>query len=263
MRSRAALRGFVATATLAAGLLVPSAAPAVLSQQGDVIVSFDGGLAPATLPRTDPAPISISVVGAVKSAKKGGDIPQLRTISVAINRTGRLYDRGLPICRVGSIQPATESNARETCGGSIVGHGHVTVEAHVPTQPPFSVDATLLAFNGPVVDGHKEILAQVYAQSPPGAFVLPFRISRGSGLFGTVMSTKLPESADGWAYLTRFEMTLHRTYRHAGAERSFLSAACAAPAGFPGAVFPFAKATYGFAGGRKMRASVVRSCKVR
>ncbi|HVS99162.1 MAG TPA: hypothetical protein VHE08_01465 [Solirubrobacterales bacterium] len=250
-------------ATLLAGLLVPTAAPAVLSQQGDVVVSFDGDLAPATLPRTDPAPISIGVAGTVKSAKKGGDIPQLQTISVAINDAGRLYDKGLPICKVGSIQPATESNARETCGASIVGHGHVTVEAHVPTQPPFSVDATLLAFNGPVVHGHKEILAQVYARSPPGAFVLPFRISHHAGLFGTVMSTRLPQGTSSWAYLASFEMTLHRIYRYAGAERSFVSAACSAPAGFPGAVFPFAKATYGFAGGRKMRATVVRSCKVR
>jgi hypothetical protein len=261
MRGRTALRTLL-LAAIVGGLVMPSAAPAVLSQQGDVVVSFDGGLAPATLPRIDPAPISISVAGTIRSAKRGGDIPQLRTISVAINRAGRLYDKGLPICRVGSIQPATESNARETCGRSIVGHGHVTVEAHIPTQPPFSVDASLLAFNGPVVHGHKEILAQVYARSPPGAFVLPFRLSRRSGLFGTVMSTRLPESADGWAYLTSFEMTLHRTYRYAGAERSFLSAACAAPAGFPGAVFPFAKATYGFAEGRHMRASVVRSCRV-
>ncbi|HEX3737274.1 MAG TPA: hypothetical protein VHV53_06995 [Solirubrobacterales bacterium] len=253
----------MATVALAAGLIVPSAAPAVLSQQGDVIVSFDGALVPTTLPRTDPAPISISVAGTVKSAKKRGTIPQLRTISVAINRTGKLYDKGLPVCRVGQVQPATESNARETCGASIVGHGHVTVEAHIPTQPPFSVDASLLAFNGPTIHGHKEILAQVYARQPPGAFVLPFRISRHGGLFGTVLSTQLPASADGWAYLTGFEMTLHRIYRYAGARRSFLSAACSAPEGFPGAVFPFAKATYGFAEGLHMRASIVRSCKVR
>jgi len=60
------------------------------------------------------------------------------------------------------------------------------------------------------------------------------------------MSTKLPPQTRGWAYLTSFRMTLHRIYRYAGARRSFASAACTAPAGFPGAVFPFAKATYGF-----------------
>jgi hypothetical protein len=246
----------------AALLCLAGPAAAELSQQGELVVSFDGGLAPSRLPRTEPAPIAISVAGTVKSAKKGTGIPQLQTISVAINRAGRLSDVGLPVCRVASIQPATEANAREHCGGAIVGHGSVAVEAHVPTQPAFMVHASLLAFNGPTVDGRKEILAQVYAQEPPGAFVLTFRLSRRPGLFGTVMSTRLPASARGWAYLTRFQMTLHRIYRYAGRRRSFVSAACSAPAGFPGAVFPFAKATYGFSGGRRMHTTVVRGCHV-
>lgn len=247
----------------AVGLCLPLTAAAVLSRQGDVIVSFDGDLTPKVLPRVDPAPISITVAGGVKDAHEGEEIPQLQTISVAINRAGQLYDKGLPVCRVASIQPATEANARQVCGGSIVGSGRVTVEAHVPSQPPFAVDAKLLAFNGPVVHGHKQILAQVYARNPPGAFILTFRLSRHPGMFGTVMSTALPAAARGWAYLTSFQMTLHRVYRYAGAVRSFVSAACSAPAGFPGAVFPFAKATYGFAGGRRIQSSIVRSCHVR
>jgi hypothetical protein len=244
------------------GLCLPLAASGVLSQQGDIIVSFDGELTPHVLPRHGAAPISISVDGAVKATGTSGEIPQLRTISVAINRAGRLYDRGLSVCHVSSIQPATEAKAREACGASIVGQGRVTVEAHIPTQPPFLVNARLLAFNGPVVHGHKQILAQVYAQSPPGAFVLTFRLSRRPGLFGTVMSTELPVATRSWAYLTSFRMTLHRIYRYAGVGHSFVSASCGAPAGFPGAVFPFAKATYGFAEGRHARATVVRSCRV-
>jgi hypothetical protein len=238
-------------------------AAAEVSQQGSLITTFDGKLAPNTLPRSEPAPVAITVAGDVRSSKRNGQIPQLQDISVAINRAGHLYDRGLPICHVTSIQPATESNAREVCGAAIVGHGSVTVETHVPTQPPFQVDATLLAFNGPVVHGQKEILAQVYAQEPPGAFVLTFKLNRRPGMFGTVMSTKLPPEARGWAYLTSFEMTLHRVYRYAGAMRSFVSAACSAPAGFPGAVFPFAKATYGFDNSQQVRTTIVRNCHVR
>jgi hypothetical protein len=258
------MRKAIVAAVLGAALLcLAGPAAAELSQQGELVVSFDGDLAPSRLPRTEPAPIAISVGGTVRSSKKRGGIPQLRTISVAINDAGKLYDKGLPVCRVASIQPATEADAREHCGGAIVGHGEVTVQAHIPTQPAFQVHARLLAFNGPTVGGQKEILAQVYAQEPPGAFVLPFRISHRGGLFGTVMSTELPRGARSWAYLTSFEMTLHRIYRHAGKRRSFVSAACSAPAGFPGAVFPFAKATYGFAGGRTLHTTVVRSCHVR
>ena len=76
------------------------------------------------------------------------------------------------------------------------------------------------------------------------------------------MSTQLPASAQGWAYLSHFDMTLDRQWRYRGKARSYVSAACSAPAGFPGATFPLAKASYGFAGGQTLRTTVVRSCRV-
>jgi hypothetical protein len=76
------------------------------------------------------------------------------------------------------------------------------------------------------------------------------------------MSTTLPKSAQNWAYLRGFEMTLDRQSRYRGKAHSFVSAACAAPAGFPGAVSPLAKASYGFANGQHMKTTIVRSCRV-
>jgi hypothetical protein len=258
MRSRRAS----ALIAIAALLCLAASASAELSRDGDLIVSFDGALAPKQLPRREPAPVAISVAGDVRTAK-GAPLPQLRTIVVAINSAGRLYDRGLPTCEVDSIQSATEFEARRVCGGAIVGSGHVTVEAHLPSQRPFAVKAGLLAFNGSSRDGHKLILAQVYARNPPGAFVLTFAVRDRGGLFGTTLSTSLPPSARSWAYLTHFDMTLKRRYRYGGKSHSYVSAACAAPAGFPGAVFPFARATYGFDDGRLLKTTVVRSCRVR
>jgi len=256
------MRALTAILALAAAMLclgIP--AQAELSQQGKLIVAFDGSLSPKTLPRTQPAPVAVTVAGRVRTAK-GAPLPQLRTIRVAINSAGRLYDKGLPTCRVASIQPATEAQAQTVCGRSIVGRGHVTVSVHLENQASFAVKGNLLAFNGPRRNGQKLILAQVYTEDPPGAFVLTFTVKRGVGLFGTVLSTTLPESAQGWAYLTQFEMTLDRQYRYRGKARSYVSAACAAPAGFPGAVFPFAKASYGFDNGQRLTTTVVRSCKV-
>jgi hypothetical protein len=253
----------VAIAALAAAAALALPARAELNQAGDLIVAFDGTLRPSALPRHSFAPIAVRVAGDIRSASgEETALPQLRTISVAINRQGRLYDRGLPTCEPSSIQPATEAEARAECGDAIVGAGHVTVQARIPTQPPGSVRAKLLAFNGPRRAGHKLILAQVYAKAPPGAFVLPFALRRRAGLFGTVMSTTLPTSAQGWAYLTHFDITLHRTYAYKGKRRSFVSAACSAPDGFPAALFPFAKATYGFDDGRSLTTTVARSCKV-
>ncbi len=64
-----------------------------------------------------------------------------------------------------------------------------------PRLRRLSVD--LLAFNGPTEHEHKVILAQVYAKDPPGAFVLTSHLSKRPGLFGTVMSTQLPKTAQG------------------------------------------------------------------
>jgi hypothetical protein len=215
------------------------------------------------LPRKAAVPVAVRVAGDVKSATGDDQLPQLRTIAVAINRQGRLFDKGLPTCHVSTIQPATEAEARAACGGALVGSGHVTVQVHVPNQPTFAIRAKLLAFNGPRQHGHKLILAQAYARNPPGAFILTFRLSQHGGVFGVVMSTTLPKNAQNWAYITHFDMTLHRTYDYRGKRRSYVSAACTAPDGFVSAFFPFAKATYVFGNGSRLTTSVTRRCEVR
>jgi hypothetical protein len=254
--------GYLFAATLLA-LCLGIPAEAEQNGEGDLLVSFDSDLHPTLLPRQTPAPVAVRVAGDVRLTE--GDpagLPQLRTITVAINRQGRLFSRGLPVCRVNAIEPASEAAARRECGGAIVGSGHVRLQARIPTQPPFTVRAKLLAFNGPTRGGHKLILAQAYGRNPPGAFVLTFRVSHRKGLFGTVLSTTLPLAAQRWAYLTHFDLTLHRTYEYRGRPRSYVSAACSAPAGFETALFPFARATYSFAEGQSLTTTVARSCRV-
>jgi hypothetical protein len=230
--------------------------------EGDLVVAFNSSIKPSNLPRHTPVPVAVRVAGDVWTEPETSPPPQLRTIAVEINRQGRLFDRGLPICNVEEIQPATERNARRVCGGAIVGSGHITAQVSIPTQPLFAVKAKLLVFNGPRKNGHKLILAQAYARKPPGAFILLFRVSKQSGVFGTVMATTLPPSAQNWAYITHFDMTLRRSYTYHGQGRSYVSAACTAPAGFDTAPFALARATYGFTDGRSLTTTATRSCQV-
>lgn len=230
--------------------------------EGDLVVAFNSSIKPATLPRHMPVPVAVRVGGDVWTEPETSPPPQLRTITVEINRQGRLFDRGLPVCNVEEIQPATERNARRVCGTAIIGNGHISAQVTIPTQPLFTVEAKLLVFNGPRKNGDKLILAQAYARKPPGAFVLTFHVNRQPGAFGTVMSTTLPPGTERWAYLTQFDMTLRRTYEWHGRERSYVSAACAAPAGFDTVVYPLARATYGFTDGRSLTTSVARPCHV-
>lgn len=253
------LLGSVALAFLCACL----PAQAASNGSGDLIVNFRGGIEPKQLPREEPAPVAVSVEGNVKSASGNLDqLPQLRRIVVAINREGVLDDRGLPVCHASQIQPASERAARHICGGAIVGRGHVTVQVRIPSQGDFLVHANLLAFNGPRHNGRKLILAQAYARKPPGAFILVFRVSRSGGPYGTVLSTTLPPGAQKWAYLTHFDLTLHRTFVAGGERHSYVSAACGAPVGLDKVLFPFARATYSFASGQRLSMSESGTCRV-
>jgi hypothetical protein len=237
------------------------AADAELVQEDGVIASFEGEISPNRLPRSAPAPVSVRVGGNVKTTE-GVRLPQLRKIAVAINRAGKLYDNGLPTCKVSTIQPATEQVAKQRCGDSIVGDGHVTLVVRLPSQADYISRNNLLAFNGPTRKGKKLILAQVYSKNPPGAIILTFTVNKHPGVYGNVIETTLPKYAENWAYLTQFEMTLGRTYRWHGKQRSFISASCAAPAGLNGVLFPFGKATYSFAGGLVLSTKINRTCNV-
>ncbi len=245
-------------------LAIAGQAGAVSKVDDGVLITFDGHMSPKRLPRHTAAPVAVTVGGDIKSSSGNSEqVPQLRKIKVEINRGGRLFDRGLPVCNVAEIQPSTQAAARRICGGAIVGSGHVTVQVHLSPQPPFIVRAKLLAFNGPRRNGVKRIFAQAYARTPPGAFVLTFTVTKEKGgEYGTVLSTTLPPETTNWAYLKHFDMTLHRVYEYRGRTRSYVSAACPAPSGFFRAPYSFARATYGFTNGQKLTVAESGVCHV-
>lgn len=255
-------RGLIGVALIAA-LSVAGVARGEAGGDGNVIVSFTGGISPKTLPRTGAAPVGVNIDTTFKAVDGADPPPQLREISIAINRQGKIFDRGLPTCRVRSIQPTTIAAARQICGAAIVGSGHVQARIHLTNQQPFTFTGPLLVFNAKPSGGKRRLLAQVYGIKPPSAFVLTFKILKRSGTFGTVIRTVLPKSAQKWAYVTHFDMRLHRTYAYEGERRSFVSASCAAPAGFRAALFPFARGKFTFAGGLAVTIPLNRECKVR
>jgi hypothetical protein len=252
-----------AAAALLAVFAAAGTAAGVTVREGDVVVGFEGGISPHALPRTGVAPVAVRIDSTFRSAEGADPPPQLRTISIGINRRGRIFDRGLPTCRAGEIQPSTIQAARRACGDAIVGGGHVQVRVHLSNQPPFTFRGPMLVFHAKRAGGERRLLAQVYGTKPPSAFVLNFRILKEPGEFGTVIKTSLPAAASKWAYVTHFEMKLRRTYSYKGQEHSYVNAGCAAPPGFPGAVYAFAQANFGFAEGQRVAATLVKDCAVR
>ena len=230
---------------------------------GNLQVSFDGQLRPRALPRERLAPVTVKLDGSV-STVDGTPPPQLRAISVAMNRAGRLFVAGLPSCPASRIQQTSSEAALDACREALVGRGRFAVKVDFSETPLIPAQGRVLVFYTKLA-GKPAMLLHLFGSSPVrAAFVLPFKISRRSqGEFGTVFSTRIPELASDLGYVTDIEMTIGRTYRYAGKKRSFLSASCDAPAGFPGAIYQLAKTNFTFAGGVHLTSRLTRDCTVR
>ncbi len=251
---------FAALALALTGL--GGAAHAELLQQGNLRVFFDGRLAPRALPRERLAPVSVTLDGSVATAD-GTRPPQLRELRFAVNSAGRVSTAGLPRCGAGVLQQTSTEAALERCRQALVGRGRFSANVNFPDTPLIPAHGQVLAFNSRI-HGHAGLLLHLYGTTPVQAtFVLPFSITRQPGEFGTVFSTRIPQLASGLGYVTNITMTLGRRYGYRGQRRSFLSASCAAPAGFPAAVFTLAHATFAFSNGQRLSTSLARDCRVR
>ena len=247
--------GLAATALLAHG---PPASAEVI-QKGSVRVAVSGSLSPRRLPRRGTAPVSVSIGGRITSTAPGGP-PQLKRVSFAFNRVGRMDRRGLPRCRLGHINPSTSREALLACRGSLVGDGRFSANVKFPEQSPFPSVGKVLAFNG-VLRGAPAIFAHVYGTKPvPTSYVLPLLIRRGKGTFSTRLQASLPQVTGDWGYVTGLRLRLGRTFTFRGHRRSFLVAGCPAPAGFSGALFPLTRTSFAFEGGRTLTTTLTRSC---
>jgi hypothetical protein len=239
-----------------------SLAGAELVERGNLFVKFDGGIFPTKLPRDANAPISVRVTGTVRTLS-GEHPPALRRIAIAINRGGRVETRGLPTCRRASIEAATSAQALANCRGALVGEGSYLAAVSFPDQSAFPLNGRVLAFNARV-GGGRAILAHVYGTYPfPNSRIIVFHIRKAQGTFGTVISASLPASTNRHGYLKRIELDLYRRFVYRGRVHSYLSAACAAPAGFRSALFPFVRVSMDFADGRDLASTLIRSCRVR
>jgi len=243
-------------------VLGATSAPAELTQRGNVFVRFDGGISPHALPRRALAPIAVRIEGAVK-VPTGQQHPALRRIRIAINRAGHLSTRGLPTCRQRQIDSVTPTEALASCGPALVGAGGIVARTALPDQPASTVRGEILLFNG-VEHGRPAILAHIFQTDPtPITRIVVFDIQRKGGTFGTVITGQLPPELNRNGYLKSIFLQLERRYVFHGHPRAYLSAACSAPAGFPGATFPFARASMTFDDGRTLSSTLVRSCKVK
>jgi hypothetical protein len=241
----------------------PAPVAAEVNQRDGIRISVVGSINPSRLPRQGTAPIRLSVAGRIAAAKKAGHPPRLRKIAIALNRHGHLDRRGLPLCRLGRIDPSTSQEALAACRGSWIGEGRFTANVKIAEQSPFPSVGKILAFNGRL-RGKPAIFAHIYGTKPvPTSQVLPFSIRSARGTYGTVLEASLPQVTGEWGYVTGVSLTLGRRFASAGRMRSYLIAGCPAPTGFSKVAFPLARTRFLFEGGLAVTSTLSRTCVVR
>ena len=261
LASRPTIR--VLASAIALCLAGASLAVAEVVQHGALRVSVQGDLTPKTLPRAGMAPVAVKVGGRV-STTDGAEPPQMQKLVIEINRHGRLDGTGLPTCRAQAIRTASNGRALAACGPALVGEGTFSGTIGLPGSAPFPFEGKLLVFNA-VEHGRPELLGHIYSPHPfATSFVIGFRVrSERHGDYGTVLTANLKQALGQKKNLTGIEMTLSRRYTYKGQARSYVSAGCPAPKGFPSASYSLARTSFSFAGGTTLSTVLNRSCGAR
>lgn len=256
MRLRAVIPLAIAIVVLAFG----AASRAEVEQRENLRVSFNADFAPRALPRMKPAPVKVHIEGKIATTD-GSHPPPLRWLEVEIHRNGKLSGEGLPVCPPSSLQSTSTQTALARCRRSLVGHG--SFRAEVDLGRNVFASGEILAFRSK--RGGREVLLMHLFASVPVRFTLivPLTIgNRKEGQFGTVMRARIPRIG-GIVSVTEIGLNIGRRYTYAGKRRSYVSAACSAPAGANLAVFPFARGRFRFEGHKEICTTLVRNCSVR
>lgn len=257
MRRRLGIALVVAAVMLAGG-----AAQAEIFQSGNLRVTLSGGFSPRQLPRERPVPVTVRIDGRIGTLD-GTRPPELRNLEIGLNRNGILTTRGLPVCDVSVLQSTSTDAAMRLCGPALVGRGSFNADVDLNNEG-LPVKGTILAFNSRVGGGPGVALHFNGTVPVQATLVLPLKIRhQPKGPFGTVLSTRVPRLAGGLGSVTHIQLTFGRTYTYRGQRLGFISASCAAPAGFSRALFPFARGSFEFVNGRLLDIALTRTCRVR
>ncbi|MGN6274707.1 MAG: hypothetical protein ACTHNP_02105 [Solirubrobacterales bacterium] len=260
MKNRVALGAACALAVVA--LIGAVAAANQVGSEGQV-ASFEAKLSPSSLPRSRTVPVQLRVEGEFLATPEN-HLAQLLSLEIGVNRHGKLITKGFPICRRRQLDATTTRQALRACASALIGHGRIRATTAFPEQKREHYRAVILAFNGKRKGGGTEIFLHIHGNAPgPFTVVIPVKVRRNNGTFGTTFFAEMPPFARRWAYLTKFRFVIGRRYMVNDKRLSVLRASCPAPKGLNGGIFPFARATYRFLTTKTLRTTLVGSCHVK
>lgn len=237
----------------------PAGQPSFFAQSGRLLSSLTAEITPRTLPRNSLRPVAFSFASTFENLD-GSDVPALKTMTLRLAQGGVVQSKGLATCSVARLERRSSKEAMAACGDALVGGGKVRTALRFPEGTRLRSTAKLLLFNAP-----GQLLMHVYATQPlEGTFVVPLRIRKAKGGFGTELKANFPRITAGFGQVTGFEMRIFRVYRARGRPRSYLLGNCPIPksAGLNRISFELARVKYRFRGGLRIVNSTLNSCRV-
>jgi hypothetical protein len=241
-----------ALATAVAGIAVAEK-PTVV-EAGNLILTFNGGFSPKTLPKGKRAGITLNVSGKIGTKDKTHP-PPLTVFIFEGDKNSAINAEGLPACTAGNLQAKDTAHAEAACPAAIVGEGKTNVEVEFPESKPFIAKSKLLAFNGGVSEGTTTIYIHAYLSSPVSAAVVTTaKVSNvHNGRFGLKSVATIPKIAGGSGSVIGFNLKLGRTFIYKGKEQHYLLLQCS-----DGKIF--ARGTAEFKDGASATGGVIRTC---
>jgi hypothetical protein len=221
------IKALVVVAVMAAfGVIaIAGAATKVTLKSGTVEATFKGGVSPNALPKKGTAPVGLSLEGTMK-APDGSHVSALETVSLEFDKAGSLMTKGLASCKTGQLEATTTKTAKKVCGDALVGTGKVTADITFPEQADLHASGPLLVFNGSK-GGKQALILHVYAHVPAATtFVVPVKISKVHGKFGTKAFIQVPKIVSGNGSVTSFKAKIKKIYSSGGKKQSLLNAGC-------------------------------------
>lgn len=243
---------------VAAGLALLTGAVALAQPEvvrvGTLFLRDNGGISPTKLPKHEPAPISANLNAKIGTTD-GSHPPAIRSVNLDFDKTIQVNARGLPSCAERQLVARSTVAAKNACADAIIGSGEGEVEVAFPEQLPFAATGPVVLFNGGVHDGTTLILIHAYVAVPaPTAVIATAKLTRiHQGRYGTHVIARIPPIAGGAGSVTKFKLTIKRSFTYKGKKQSYLTASC--PTGHY-----YTEGEVGFAGSTTLAITHVLPC---
>jgi len=235
----------------------------------EISVSATAQLEPRRLPQTEAAPAVLRI--GFTSKATDGSTPALSRIELDISHNVELHTIGLPSCSFAELY-STVANPFQSCAKSLIGRGIADSEIALPGKAPVAVSGHLAAFYVKRKEGGFVLVRVKTGQPLPLIYVIPFKIAKGRGSFGTSLTVRRMLDIQGicikpncfspytlkgiYSRISRFELSLHGRFRRRSENDSFLNARCPEET-----LFPLAGISLSY-GGPAIAGTVMRNCRI-